>query len=138
MARIFLIDDQPTVRRGMKQLLTRGAHTVCGEAGSGDEALERIEASGADMALLDLSFGKESGLDLIAGLRELGIAVLLYSEDEDTVTISRAFAAGANGYVTKREVGDHLLIAVSDLLAGRRHVSPQAAQSLANSLIGAT
>ena len=51
---------------------------------------------------------------------------------EDPLTIERAFAAGASGYVSKRESEDVLFRAVSDLLAGRRHVSQRAAQSLAN------
>jgi len=87
------------------------------------------------MALLDLSLGEVSGLELIAGLRERGIAVLVYSMHEDADTIEKAFANGANGYVTKRENADVLLTAVSDILAGRRHVSPRAAQSLANRLL---
>lgn len=132
VARIFLIDDHPAVRQGLKLLLSQESHIICGEAENRFETFERIGSSYADMALLDLSLGEESGLELMAGLRELGIAVLVYSMHEDADTIEKAFAAGANGYVTKREVADVLLAAVSDLLAGRRHVSPRAAQSLAN------
>lgn len=134
-ARIFLIDDHPAVRQGLELLLAQESHIACGEAGSCDEARERIGSSGADMALLDLSLGEVSGLELIAGLRERGIAVLVYSMHEDADTIEKAFANGANGYVTKRENADVLLAAVSDILAGRRHVSPRAAQSLANRLL---
>ncbi len=131
-ARIFLIDDHPAVRQGLKLLLSLQSHIVCGEAGSMGETFDRIRSSAADVALLDLSLGEESGLDLIRGLRELGISVLVYSMYEDADTIEKAFAAGANGYVSKREVADRLLGAISDLLAGCRHVSPRAAQSLAN------
>lgn len=135
VARIFLIDDHPAVLQGLKLLLSQESHIVCGGAKNRIETFERIGSSGADIALLDLSLGEESGLELIAGLRELGIAVLVYSMHEDSDTIEKAFAAGANGYVSKREVSEVLLTAVSDLLAGRRHVSPQVAQSLANRAI---
>lgn len=131
-ARIFLIDDHPAVRQGVKLLLSQELHIICGEAENRFETFERIGLSGADMVLLDLSLGEESGLELIAGLGDLGIAVLVYSMHEDADTIERAFAAGADGYVFKREAAEVLLIAVSDILAGRRHVSPQVAQSLAN------
>ncbi len=137
VAHIFLIDDHPAVRQGVKLLLSQESHIVCGEAENRFETLERIGSSGADMALLDLSLGAEGGLELIAGLGELGIAVLVYSMHEDADTIERAFAAGANGYVSKREVAEVLLTAVSDLLAGRRHVSPLVAQSLANRALSA-
>ena len=137
VARIFLIDDHPAVRQGVKLLLSQKSHIVCGEAENRFETFERIGSSGADMALLDLSLGEESGLELIAGLGELGIVVLVYSMHEDADTIERAFAAGANGYVSKREGAEVLLAAVSDLLAGRSHVSPLVAQSMANRALSA-
>jgi DNA-binding NarL/FixJ family response regulator len=138
VVRIFLIDDHPAVRQGLKLLLSQESHIVCGEAGSRVETFDRIGQSGADMALLDLSLGEESGLDLIAGLRALGITVLVYSMHEDAGTIEKAFSAGANGYVTKREMSDILLAAIGDLRAGGRHVSPRAAQSLADRVLSPT
>jgi DNA-binding NarL/FixJ family response regulator len=135
VARIFLIDDHPAVRQGLKLLLSQESHTVCGEAGSRAETLAGIGPSGADMALLDLSLGEESGLELIARLRDLGILVLVYSMHEDAGTIEKAFSAGANGYVTKREMSDALLAAITNLREGGRHVSPRAALSLANRVI---
>lgn len=138
VARIFLIDDHPAVRQGLKLLLSQEGHIVCGEAGSRVETFDRIGPSGADMTLLDISLGEESGLDLIAGLRALGITVLVYSMHEDAGTIEKAFSAGANGYVTKREMSDALLAAIADLRAGGRHVSPRAAQSLADRVLSST
>lgn len=130
-ARLFVIDDHPVVRQGLGLLFTQASHIICGEAGGGREALERIGPAGADVAILDLSLGDESGLDLIDGIRAAGVAVLVYSMHEDAATIEHAFAAGASGYVSKRESEDALFLAVADLLAGRRHVSPRAARSLA-------
>ena len=131
MARLFLIDHHPAVRQGLTLLLQQ-AHTICGEAGSSAEAAEQLKESGADLLLLDLALGAESGLGLIAAARQLGISVLVYSMREDADSISGAFAAGATGYVTKCEADEVLLAALADLLAGKRHLSPQAAQSLAN------
>ena len=134
-ARIFLIDIHPAVRQGVKLLLSQESHIICGEAENRFETFEQIGSSSADIVLLDITLGEESGLELIAGLRELGIAVLVYSMREDADIIERAFVAGASGYVSKREESDVLLTAVSNLLAGRRHVSPRVAQSLANRAI---
>ncbi|NVN91052.1 MAG: response regulator transcription factor [Desulfuromonadales bacterium] len=131
-ARIFLIDDHPAVRQGLKLLLSQESHIVCGEAGNGTETFARIGSSGADVALLDLSLGEENGLDLIEAIGRLGASVLVYSMHEDAETIEKAFAHGAKGYVTKREMADVLLAAIADLHAGQRHISPRAAQSLAN------
>ena len=133
--RILLIDDHPAVRQGLKLLLAQENHVVCGEASSSAETLERIVSSQADLALLDISLGEESGLECIAELRRRGIAVLVYSMHEDAATIDKAFAAGANGYVSKREEPEVLLAAVADVLAGNRHISPRSAQSLANRVL---
>lgn len=137
MARLFLIDNHPAVRQGLQLLLQESHHTICGEAGSRAEALEQIGDSDADLVLLDLVLGAENGLELIPAARQLGISVLVYSMLEDAESISGAFAAGATGYVTKCEADEVLLTAVADLLAGKRHISPRAAQSLANRTLSA-
>jgi DNA-binding NarL/FixJ family response regulator len=130
VVQIFLIDDHPAVRDGLKLLFSGASYRVCGEAENSVEAFERIGASGAELAVLDLSLGDESGFDLIAGLCRLGIAVLVYSMHEDAATIEKSFRLGATGYVTKREKSDVLRLAVADVLAGKRYVSPRAAQSM--------
>jgi DNA-binding NarL/FixJ family response regulator len=129
-ARIFLIDDHPAVRKGLRLLLSQEAHIICGEAESSEETRERIGTSGAHIALLDLSLGDESGLDLITEIRMQGISVLIYSMHEDADSIEKACAAGADGYVSKREKEDQLLLAVADLLSGNSHFSPRIAQAL--------
>ena len=134
-ANIFLIDDHPLVRRGLKVLLEQASHHICGEAGNRQEVLEKIGSSGADIAFLDLSLGKESGLGLIAALKNQGIRVLVYSMHEDVKTVEKAFAAGADGYVCKREIEETLFSAVADLMVGRRHVSPRVARILAEKVL---
>ena len=132
-ASILLIEDHPTVRMGLAMLLARDHHWICGEAGSRDElltALTLLEPDRADLALLDLSLGSESGLDLIADLRKRDIPVLIYSMHEDESTIHQAFSLGAQGFVCKRETSGDLLAAVRDVLAGNCHLSPLATQNL--------
>jgi len=136
-ASILLIEDHPTVRMGLAMLLSRDHHWICGEAGNRHElltALTLLEPDRADLALLDLSLGNESGLDLIEILREKNIPVLIYSMHEDEANVLRAFSRGAQGYACKREASAFLLAAVRDVLAGNRHVSPLAARNLSENL----
>lgn len=133
-AGIFLIDDHPAVRKGLTLLLTQEAHRICGEADSAARTFEQLPGSGAEIAFLDLSLGDESGLDLIQDICGLGVRVLIYSMHEDGDTIQKARDAGALGYVSKREPEDLLLVAVTELLAGRAYLSPRITQALANSL----
>jgi DNA-binding NarL/FixJ family response regulator len=127
--RIFMIDDHPAVRQGLKLLLEQQGYVICGEAACCREALERIPSSQPHLALLDISLGRENGLACIAELRQCGVPVLVYSMHEDADTVARSFAAGANGYVSKREQPDVLLAAVDDVLAGNRPISPRLTQS---------
>jgi DNA-binding NarL/FixJ family response regulator len=133
--RIFMIDDHPAVQQGLKLLLEQDGHIICGAAGSIVETRERLPGTRADLALLDISLGEENGLVCIAELHRRNIAVLIYSMHEDAATIDKAFAAGADGYVSKREQPEALLAAVSDVFAGNRHISPRAAQSLARRVL---
>lgn len=131
-ARVFLIDDHLAMRTGLSLLLTKSGHVICGEAETRAELLGRLKESNADVALVDLTLGDESGLDLIDDLLAQSVAVIIYSMHEDRKTVERAFVAGASGYVTKREVADVLLAALDQVLAGNRYASPRATKSLAN------
>lgn len=130
--RVFLVDDHPAVRQGLALLLAQSGCFVCGEAGNRSEVRACIDAARPDVAVVDLSLGGESGLDLIDELQQRELRVLAYSMHEDAQAIERAFGCGANGYVTKREVAGVLLEAIVQVLAGRRYVSPVAARTLAS------
>jgi DNA-binding NarL/FixJ family response regulator len=130
-SRVFLVDDHPLVRQGLTVVLSQAGFTVCGEASHGRETLEHPQLASADVAVLDLALGEENGVDLIAALRERGVRVLIYSMHEEPSRVSAALAAGAGGYVTKREVGQCLVEAVHEVLAGKLYVSPRASAGLA-------
>ena len=133
--RVFLVDDHPVLRNGLSLLLSQSGHVVCGEAGSRTELLAAIDGSRAGVALVDLSLAEESGLDLLDDLTARGVPVLIYSMHEDSQSIKRAFARGASGYVTKREVEDVLLSAIAAVAAGQRYTSPGGMRALADRVL---
>jgi DNA-binding NarL/FixJ family response regulator len=135
--RVLLVDDHPAVRQGLAFLLTPEGVEVCAEAGGRADALARLEDRPPDLAIVDLSLDGEDGLTLIADLHERAVPVLVYSMHNDASRVGSAFAAGALGYVTKREFHGVLVQAVREVAAGRRFVSPKAATALAESLAGA-
>jgi len=129
-ARIFLVDDHPAVRHGLARLLGDEMYEVCGEKGSLSETLEAIVDSQADLAIVDLSLGEESGFDLIAELSVCKVPVLVYSMHEDASNIDQSLRAGASGYVSKREESEVLCLAVQMLLDNQRYLSPHANKAL--------
>ncbi|HNY86315.1 MAG TPA: response regulator transcription factor [Candidatus Hydrogenedentes bacterium] len=130
--RVMIVDDHPAVRQGLALLLEPEGVAVCAEADSRSEALACAAAHRPDVALVDLSLGEEDGASLIAELCSLAVPCLAYSMHEDGQHVGAAFAAGARGYVTKREVHGVLVRAITEVAAGRRFVSPRAAVALAD------
>jgi DNA-binding NarL/FixJ family response regulator len=130
--RVLLVDDHPAVRQGLGLLLATEGICVCAEAGKRSEALECLEEARPDLALVDLSLGGESGIALIADMNAHSVPALVYSMHEDAQHIESAFAAGALGYVTKRELHGVLMQAIREVVQGHRFVSPKAAVAMAD------
>ncbi len=134
---ILVVDDHPAIRQGLAFMLASEGIEVCAEAGGPAEALARVEERRPDLAIVDLSLGDEDGLPLIADLGRRGIPVLVYSMHHEAGRVGRAFAAGALGYVTKRELQGVLVAAIREVAKGRRFASPAAAAALAEGLTAA-
>ena len=129
--RVLIVDDHPAVRHGLALLLEPEGVVVCAEADNCAEALACARKQMPDLVLVDLSLGEEDGLLLVAELAARGVRALVYSMHEDGRHVEGAFAAGALGYVTKREVHRVLVTAMHEVAEGRRFVSPRAATALA-------
>ena len=129
--RVLLVDDHPAVREGLALLLAPDGIDVVAEASAHAEALARAKERRPDLAIVDLSLDSEDGAALIADLRARDVPALAYSMHNDARHVEGAFAAGALGYVTKRELHDVLVEGVREVAAGRQFVSPVAAVALA-------
>jgi DNA-binding NarL/FixJ family response regulator len=132
-ARVLIVDDHPIVRLGIRQMIeAEPGLAVCGEAESAREALDLVKSATPDLALVDLSLGDGSGLDLIRSLREVApnVRVLVLSMHDEALFAERALRAGARGYIMKREAIAGLVHAIQEILAGRLFVSERMSQHL--------
>lgn len=130
--RVVIVDDHPAVRQGLALLLKPNGISVCAEASGRTEALACVDHHRPDVVLVDLSLGNEDGAALLEDLRDRNCRALAYSMHEDGRRVAGAFAAGAWGYVTKREVHGVLVQAITEVAQGGRFVSPRAALALAS------
>jgi DNA-binding NarL/FixJ family response regulator len=124
--RIFILDDHPMFRRGIRKLIeSHQDFEVCGEASSNDEALEAMDKTYPDLAVVDLSLKDSTGLDFIktARSRYPKLLTLVLSMHEDPAIIERALKVGASGYVSKTENPGHLLDAIEGVLKGGHYLS---------------
>jgi DNA-binding NarL/FixJ family response regulator len=125
--KILVVDDHPICRRGISELLSHESDLrICGEAESTDEALEMIEKTKPDLAVVDLSLKNSNGIDLIKVAKSHygpQLKMIVISMHEETILVERAIRAGARGYVTKREAPTHLISAVRNVLDGKFYLS---------------
>ena len=129
-SRILLVDDHADIRHGLALVLAEEGVRDCIEASDPDEARDAVARGRPDAALVDLSPGTEAALQLVTDLCVQDIPVLVCSMHEEASYIRRALAAGARGYITKREARRELGRAVRDILDGWMVVSPRATEGL--------
>ncbi|MBW6528813.1 response regulator transcription factor [Sphingomonas sp. RHCKR7] len=109
MARVLVIDDEPAIRRLLRNTLARAGYDVV-EAGSAREALQQRAATHPDAVLLDLGLPDRDGLSLIPLLRDGSDAVVLVVSARDAVEEKvSALDLGADDYVTKPFDSEELL-----------------------------
>lgn len=137
-ARVFLVDDHPLVRESLARLVEQQPElTVCGEAENAPAALAGIGAAKPDVAIVDLSLERGSGLELIKDLRRMcpEVQVLVLSMHDEDLYAERALRAGARGYIMKREATRSVIVAIRQVLRGEIYVSPRLANALATKLV---
>jgi DNA-binding NarL/FixJ family response regulator len=126
--KIFLVEDHPPFRRELIQVLESEKQlTVCGAAGTADQALPAIARTKPDLVLADISLAGKSGLELIKEIRSVDPAVklLVISMHDEAIYAERVLRAGGDGYIMKQEDPDELVQAIRDVLEGHIYVSEE-------------
>jgi len=127
---ILLMDDHVALREALARMLALEGVGRCSEAAGPQEALEATGRELPDLALVNLSPGAEEALRLVTELSARNNPALVCSMHEESGYVQRALAAGARGYITKREAPRDLLCAVRAVIEGWTLLSPRAAERL--------
>ena len=118
---VFLVDDHKTVLWGLEQLVQSAAPrmAVVGTATNCAEMFAGLAGIDADIILLDLDLGGESGLDCLEKLgRQSSARVLVLTGSSDPETDQRAIMRGARGIVYKQQTPDLILRAIEKVNSG--------------------
>ena len=117
---ILVADDEQDIRELVAYRLSRAGYTII-EARDGQEAFDLAAGQPPDMAVLDVMMPRLNGFDLTERFRHTPatrrLPILLMSASVQEADISRGFAAGADGYLTKPFTPDQLLTRVRDVLS---------------------
>ena len=125
--RILLADDHAVVRRGLRLVLDAEPDLeVVAEAGDGAEAVKRALAEDIDLAIIDISMPRMTGLQAVRELhrRRPGLRMLILSMHQNEQYLSEALKAGASGYVLKTVVDRDLVEACRAAMRGEPFLYP--------------
>jgi DNA-binding NarL/FixJ family response regulator len=131
--RILLADDHALVRRGLRMVLdSQPDLEVVDEVGDGAQAVERAVQADVDLAILDVTMPRMTGL---AATRELAhrrpeLRVLILSMHENEQFLYEALKAGASGYVLKSAADRDLVEACRAAMRGEPFLYPGAITAL--------
>ena len=115
MTTLVLVDDQVTIRQGLRMRLALEPDiTILGEAGDAASALALVPSLAPDVVIMDVELPDGNGIDVTAALHAAAprSAVVMLSLHDDGETRARALAAGASAFVAKHQPDGTLLAAI--------------------------
>jgi two-component system, NarL family, response regulator len=136
--RILIVDDHPVVLAGLTSMLgTQAGIEVAGSASGGEEALQMLQRTPADLLLLDLRMPGMSGIDTLHALKraKINIRVVVLTSFETDEDIYRAVQAGAQGYLLKDAPQADMIDAIRAVHSGKRYFPRHIAARLAERMM---
>ena len=121
VTRVLLADDHPIVRHGLRRLLDlEPDFRVVAEVGDGAEAVQRALAGDVELAIVDVTMPRLTGLQAVSELsgRRPELRTLVLSMHENEQFLFEALRAGASGYVLKTAADRDLVDACRATMRG--------------------
>jgi DNA-binding NarL/FixJ family response regulator len=137
--RIVLADDHTLVRAGLRRILEDAVDmTVVAEAADGAEAVQCAQRHDFDVAILDISMPKLTGLQAARRIREYkpDARILILSMHDNEEFLFEALRVGAAGYVLKSSAESDLVAACRTAMRGEPFLYPKAVGALVRDYLG--
>jgi two-component system, NarL family, response regulator NreC len=131
--RIVIAEDHTILREGLKALLSSEPNLeVVGEAEDGLTAIRQVAALEPDLLLLDLSMPKMNGIEAIRQVKQQspGTRILVLTVHKTEEYVQASLAAGAEGYIIKDATRAELLLAITNVIAGKHYLSPEVSEKV--------
>jgi len=103
MGRILIVDDTLFMRTLLKNILFSGGHAIVGEAGDGDEAIEKYKELKPDLVTMDVVMPKMNGIEALKAIKAFdpNAKVIMCTAVGQEQMVKLAIKSGARGYVVK-------------------------------------
>jgi DNA-binding NarL/FixJ family response regulator len=133
--KVFIADDHPIFRHGLRQVIERAPQlVVVDEAEDGETAWQKLRATDADVAILDVDMPGRDGFELARAIRDarLKVAVVFLTMHKDEHFLDRALDLNVKGYVVKDSALTDIIQCIRAVASGREYISPQLTGLLLN------
>ena len=125
--RVFLVDDHPVVREGLRSLIASFPDlVVVGDAEDAFAIASKVEATRSDVVLLDIRLGNVSGIEAARLLRRNcpSVKIIILTTYDDAEYLQQALAAEVHGYLLKSASHEQLAQAIRAVHRGEKLLSP--------------
>ena len=125
---VVIVEDHRMFREQLGTLINKADDMeVCGDADNVRDGFELIKRTRPGIAIIDISLKGSSGLELLKELRvnAIRVPVLVLSMHDEALYAERALRAGANGYITKHEASEDVMIAIRRVIDGELYLNPR-------------
>jgi two-component system response regulator NreC len=136
--RILIADDHAVVRSGLHLLIdARLDMEAVGEAGTGEETVEKTLALHPDILLLDIAMPGLNGLEAARRIREQApeVRIIVLTMYDDEAYLRQLLEIGVSGYVLKRAADTELIDAIRAVYRGESFVYPSLMGQLIDSYL---
>jgi len=133
--KIFIADDHPIFRHGLRQIIERTPQlVVVDEAEDGETAWQKLSATKVDVAILDVDMPGRDGVEVARAIHEarLSIAIVFLTMHKDEHYLNQALDLNVKGYIVKDSALTEIVQCIRAVAAGREFVSPQLTGFLLN------
>jgi DNA-binding NarL/FixJ family response regulator len=128
--RILVADDHEVVRRGLCALLRNQPEwEVCGEAGDGREAVEKVLTLKPEVVIVDIGMPNLNGLEATRQILKANpqVKVLVLTLHDSDQVVQEVLNAGARGFLLKTDAARDLVAAVEAVRRGKTYFTPKVA-----------
>ncbi|MFE9107523.1 response regulator [Actinomadura geliboluensis] len=127
--RVVLADDQPLIRAGLRVLIADTPDLeIVGEAGTGREAVDLVEALHPDVVVMDIRMPDMDGIE--ATRRITGAHVIMLTTFDDDEYVYGSLKAGASGFLVKDMALEEILAAIRVVAGGDGLIAPSVTKRL--------
>jgi DNA-binding NarL/FixJ family response regulator len=128
MINIYIADDHPLIREGFKKIIAEEIDMeVVGEAGNGNELMQDIKKTKADILILDMKMPDKSGWTVLNELKMVnpGLLVLVVTMLPEEQYAVRAIKEGANGFINKTTALNELIKGIRSIISRGKYINPR-------------